>query len=81
MIVLAGISVEYKTDLHVIEGSLTGLKYQADILHPNFSPIAGAVGKELIFIDDNSRPIRARKRVPGKLNNTAHGLGKSFSRP
>lgn len=58
--VWAGISVDYKTDLHVIEDSLTGLKYQDDILHPIVRPIAGNVGEEFIFIDDNARPHRAR---------------------
>lgn len=45
--ILAGIRVDYKTDLRFIEGSLTSLKYQDDFLHPIVRPIAGDMGRIL----------------------------------
>ena len=60
VMIWAGISVDYKTDLHIIEGSLTGAKYRDNILHPIVRPIAGTVGEDFILMDDNARPYRAR---------------------
>ena len=56
----AGISIDCKTDLHIIEGNLTGLKYRNDILHPIVRRIACTLGGEFILMDDNARPHRVR---------------------
>lgn len=50
----AGISVDYKTDLRFIEGSLIGFKYRDYILHPIDRL------EDYIFMDENARPQRAR---------------------
>ena len=42
----AGISIDGKTDLHVIAGNLSGVRYRDEILHPIVRPYAGAVGDE-----------------------------------
>lgn len=63
--ILAGIRVDYQTDLRFIEGSLTGLKYQDDILHPMFRPIEGDMGKIL-----SSWAIMLDLREPESLMST-----------
>jgi hypothetical protein len=57
--VWAGISIDGKTDLHVIAGNLSGVRYIDEILHPIVKPYAGAVGDGFILMDDNVRPHRA----------------------
>ena len=60
VMVWAGISIEGRTDLHVINGcALTGIRYREEILHPMVRPFAGAVGDDFILMDDNARPHRA----------------------
>ena len=50
VMVWAGISIEGRTDLHVINGcSLTGVRYRDEILHPIVRPFAGAVGNDFHF--------------------------------
>lgn len=44
-------------------------------INPISRPIAGAVGEEIIFMDDDDQPHF--KRVLGKCNNSAH----TFARP
>jgi hypothetical protein len=51
-----GISIDGKTDLHVIAGNLSGVRYRDEILHPIVRPYAGAVGDGFILMDDNARP-------------------------
>jgi hypothetical protein len=58
--VWAGISIDGKTDLHVIAGYLSGVRYRDEILHPIVRPYAGAVGDCFILMDDNGRPHSAR---------------------
>jgi hypothetical protein len=60
VMVWAGISIDGKTDLHVIAGNLSGVRYREEILHPIVRPYAGAVGGGFILMDDNARPHRAR---------------------
>jgi hypothetical protein len=60
VMVWAGISIDGKTDLHVIAGNLSGVRYRDEILHPIVKPYAGAVGDGFILMDDNARPHRAR---------------------
>ena len=59
--VWAGISAQGKTDLHVIDnGTLTALRYVNEILDVYVRPYAGAVGENIILMDDNARAHRAR---------------------
>ena len=60
VMVWAGISIDGKSDLHVIAGNLSGVRYRDEILHPIVRPYAGAVGDGFILMDDNARPHRAR---------------------
>ena len=61
VMVWAGISVQGKTDLHVIDnGTLTVLRYVNEILDVYVRPYAGAVGENFILMDDNARAHRAR---------------------
>jgi hypothetical protein len=56
--VWAGISINGKTDLHMIAGNLSGVRYRDEILplHPIVRPYAGAVGDGFILMDDHCRP-------------------------
>ena len=60
VMVWAGIIIDGKTDLHVIAGNLSDVRYRDEILHPIVRPYAGAVGDGFILMDDNARPHRAR---------------------
>ncbi|GBL93092.1 Trimethylguanosine synthase [Araneus ventricosus] len=58
--VWAGISLGGHTDLHVFHGgTLTGVRYQDEILDPYVHPYAAAIGSNFILMDDNARPHRA----------------------
>jgi hypothetical protein len=47
--------------LYIIRnGALTGIRYRDEILHLFVRPFAGAIGSEFVFIDDNTRPHRAK---------------------
>ncbi|GBO43095.1 hypothetical protein AVEN_104873-1 [Araneus ventricosus] len=49
-----------RTPLHVFErGTVTGVRYRDEILEPYVRLFRGAVGPELILMDDNARPHRA----------------------
>ena len=55
----AGISINGKTDLYVIEnGTLTALRYCNEILDHIVRPSAGTIGPEFILMDNNARPYR-----------------------
>ncbi|GFU71905.1 transposable element Tcb2 transposase [Trichonephila clavipes] len=48
------------TDLHVLQGgTLTDAIYRDEILDPYVRPYAGAIGNDLIPMDDNARPHQA----------------------
>ncbi|GBN36916.1 hypothetical protein AVEN_87530-1 [Araneus ventricosus] len=58
--VWAGISLGGHPDLHVFHGrTLTSTRYRNEILDPYVRPYTGAVGSDLILMDDNARPHRA----------------------
>ncbi|GBO03371.1 hypothetical protein AVEN_182259-1 [Araneus ventricosus] len=60
LMVWAGIMLEGRTPLHVIErGTVTGMRYRDEILEPYVRHFRGAVGPEFILMDDNARPHRA----------------------
>ena len=60
VMIWAGISVNGKTDLYVIENiTFTALRYCNAILDQFVRPYVGAIGPEFILMDDNARPHRA----------------------
>lgn len=60
VLVWAGISLDGKTDLHIVNGTMTGRRYIDEVLEPIVRPYAGAIGPDFILQDDNARPHRAR---------------------
>ena len=61
VMVWAGISAQWKRDLHVIDnGTLTAPRYVNEILDVYVRPYAGAVGENFILMDKNARAHRAR---------------------
>ena len=52
VMVWGGISMTGKTDLHVIAGNLTAIRYRDEVLDPIVRPYACAIGDDFIFIDD-----------------------------
>ncbi|GFW05042.1 transposable element Tcb2 transposase [Trichonephila clavipes] len=59
--VWGGISIDGRTDLHIIRnGTLTGRRYADEVLRPHVIPYAGAIGYSFVFQDDNARQHRAR---------------------
>lgn len=58
---MGNISVQGKTDLHVIRnGTFTADRYVNEKLGVYVHPYAVAIGPEFIFIDDNARVHRAK---------------------
>lgn len=50
-------SIQGSMELYFIRnGSLTGIRYRGEILHPIVRPFVGVRGTEFILIDDNTRP-------------------------
>ena len=60
VMVWARISMQGKTDLHIIEnGTLTAVRYVNEILDVYVRPYACAIGADFILMDNNARPHRA----------------------
>ncbi|GFV72907.1 transposable element Tcb1 transposase [Trichonephila clavipes] len=58
--VSAGISLEYRTDLHIFKrGSVTAVRYRDEVLEPIVRMYAAAVGPTFVLMDDKARPHRA----------------------
>ncbi|GBM89501.1 hypothetical protein AVEN_43029-1 [Araneus ventricosus] len=58
--VLAGISLGNRTDLHIYRrGSVTAVRYRDEVLNPIVKPYASAVGPSFVLMDDNARLHRA----------------------
>ncbi|KAJ8332732.1 hypothetical protein SKAU_G00425210 [Synaphobranchus kaupii] len=61
VMVWGGISLQGRTDLHVIaNGTLTAVKYRDEILRAIVRPYAGAVGPGFLLVQDSARPHVAR---------------------
>ncbi|UYV80358.1 hypothetical protein LAZ67_18002655, partial [Cordylochernes scorpioides] len=61
LLVWAGISSSRRTPLHIFSGgTLTAQRYRDEILEPYLRPSRVQIGHNLIFMDDNARPHRAR---------------------
>ena len=56
----AGISLNVRTALVVVPGSLNGQRYIDEILRPHVGPYLRQMGHNAIFQDNNARPHRAR---------------------
>ena len=53
----AGLSLEYRTDLHIFKrGFVTDVRYQDEVLETIVRFHAAAVGPTFILMDDNARP-------------------------
>ncbi|UYV84058.1 hypothetical protein LAZ67_X001011 [Cordylochernes scorpioides] len=61
LLVWAGISSSRRTHLHIFSGgTLTAQRYRDEILEPYLRPYRDQIGHNIIFMDDNARPHRAR---------------------
>ncbi|UYV80282.1 hypothetical protein LAZ67_18002283 [Cordylochernes scorpioides] len=61
LLVWAGISSSSRTPLHIFSGgTLTAQRYRDEILEPYLRPYRDQIGHNLILMDDNARPHRAR---------------------
>lgn len=61
IMVWAGISMDFRTDLHIINGPLTGQRYNEEIILVPVLNRANAIGRHnFILLDDNARPHRAQ---------------------
>lgn len=59
VMVWGGFSRQGRTPLHVINGTLTGLRYCDEIVRPLIQPTLQAMGGRAQLQDDNARPHRA----------------------
>ncbi|GFV72857.1 transposable element Tcb1 transposase [Trichonephila clavipes] len=60
IMVWAGISLGYRTDLHIFKrGSVTAVRYRDGVLEAILRLYAVAVGSIFVLMDDNARPHRA----------------------
>ncbi|GFU15934.1 transposable element Tcb1 transposase [Trichonephila clavipes] len=60
IMVWAGISLGYRTDLHIVKrGSVTAVRYRDEVLEPIVRWYAAAVGPTFVLMDNNARPHRA----------------------
>ena len=58
--VWGGISMAGRTDLLILQGTMTGQRYRDEVLDVLVRPYAGAIGDDFILMDDNAPPHRAR---------------------
>ncbi|GFX45083.1 transposable element Tcb1 transposase [Trichonephila clavipes] len=60
IMVWAGISFGYRTDLHIFKrGSVTAVRYRDEVLEPIVRLYAAAVGPTFLLMDDNAHSHRA----------------------
>ncbi|GFX39490.1 uncharacterized protein TNCV_2668521 [Trichonephila clavipes] len=57
-----GIILDSRTDLHVKSVTMTGHIFRDSILEQHVRLFQGAIGAELLFMDDNARPHHANCR-------------------
>ncbi|GFY30816.1 transposable element Tcb1 transposase [Trichonephila clavipes] len=57
IIVWAGISLGYRTDLHIFKwSSVTDVRFRDEVLEPIVRSYAAAVGPTFVLMDENARP-------------------------
>ena len=71
--VWAGMSTQRKTDLVIINGTVTGRSYLRDIINPIIIPQHRQYAPNFIFMDDNAPPHRANIELSPNLNPLEHG--------
>ncbi|GFV83228.1 transposable element Tcb1 transposase [Trichonephila clavipes] len=60
IMVWAGISLGYRTDLHIFKrGSVTAVRSRDEVVEPIVRLYAAAVGPTFVLMDNNARPHRA----------------------
>ncbi|GFU76300.1 cytochrome P450 4V2 [Trichonephila clavipes] len=60
IMVLAGISLGYRTDVHIFKrSSVTAVRYRNEVLEPIVRLYAAAIGPAFVLMNDNARPHRA----------------------
>ncbi|RZC42239.1 hypothetical protein BDFB_007025 [Asbolus verrucosus] len=70
VIVWTGISLRWRTNLHIFDGTLNANRYEEEIIMKYVVPRANAIGREnLIFLDDNARPHRVQNVMLALSNN------------
>jgi len=61
VMIWGGITLRGRTDIVAIRnGTLNGIRYRDEILHPVVGLFAGAIGPDFILMNDNAHPHRAR---------------------
>ena len=60
VMIWAGISSEYRTDLHVVQGNVNGPYYLENMVIPIVVPLATRQNPNFLFMDDNAPAHRAR---------------------
>lgn len=56
----AGVMHGFRTDLLPVQGTMAANSYLTEVLQPVVRPLARRHGENFMFVDDNSRPHRAR---------------------
>ena len=69
MMVLVGITYEYRTQLVVIDGSLNAQKYRHSVLAPHVVPLLQNHGVISVFQQDNARSQVAHDNIRFLQNN------------
>ena len=60
VMIWAGISSEYRTDLHAVQGNVNGQYYLDNMVTPIVVPLATRQNPNFLFMDDNAPAHRAR---------------------
>lgn len=60
LMIWAGISTDFRTELVIFNESMTANLYLERVLQPVVLPIAQNIGPNFVYVDDNARPHRAR---------------------
>lgn len=59
LMVWGGIHLHGRTPLHLVVGTLTGVRYRDEIVRPIIIPTLEAIGADATLMDDNAPPHRA----------------------
>lgn len=75
VMVWAGISLGYRTNLHIFDGNVNARRYEEEIIMGHVLPRGNEIGREnLIFLDDNARPHRAQNVIRALNDNEINRL-------
>ncbi|CAH1996574.1 unnamed protein product [Acanthoscelides obtectus] len=59
-----GIMFNQRSPLIQIQGTMTAEIYEENVIQPIIQPLRNEFGNNFIFMDDNARPLRARRVEP-----------------